>query len=108
MLPLADRPCPELAVQAASRLGIDLGQHRSRMLDQADLDRARAVLVFDAVNRSALLDLYPASGLTLVQLGDLTGVGEIADPVDGDEHAFVETYTKILAAISAVASLVAS
>jgi protein-tyrosine-phosphatase len=78
------------------------------MLDQADLDRARAVLVFDAVNRSALLDLYPASGLTLVQLGDLTGVGEIADPVDGDEHAFVETYTKILAAISAVASLVAS
>ncbi len=108
MLPLSGRSCPELAVQAASRLGIDLGQHRSRMLDQADLDRARAVLVFDAVNRSALLDLYPASGLTLVQLGDLTGVGEIADPVDGDEHAFVETYTKILAGISAIANLVAS
>jgi protein-tyrosine-phosphatase/predicted ATP-grasp superfamily ATP-dependent carboligase len=107
LLPLPDRPCPELAVQAASRIGIDLGQHRSHMLDQADLGRARAVLVFDAVNRSALLDLYPESRLPLVLLGDLTGVGEITDPVDGDEHAFVETYTKILAAISALASLVA-
>jgi protein-tyrosine-phosphatase/predicted ATP-grasp superfamily ATP-dependent carboligase len=105
MLPLPGRPSPLLAIQAAARLGIDLGGHRSQMITAADLAGADAVFLFDAANRAALLDLFPALTLKLVQIGDLTGFGEIADPVDGDAAAFDAAYRAIMAAVAEIARL---
>jgi len=99
------RPSPERAVAAAARHGVDLAPHRSRYADDALLEAADLVLVFDAAN----LALLAARGLRLQRpplrlrevLAD-AGNGEIADPVDGDDACFDRTYALIERAVPAL------
>jgi protein-tyrosine-phosphatase len=87
-----------LAVQVAARHGVDLAPHRSRYADDALLEAADLVLVFDAAN----LNILAARGVKLQReplrlrevLAD-AGNGEIADPVDGDDAFFDRTYALI-------------
>ncbi len=100
------RPSPDLAVTVAARHGVDLVPHRSRYADDALLEAADLVLVFDAAN----LGLLAARGLKLQReplrlrevLGGDVGTGEIADPVDGDDVFFDRTYTLIERAVPAL------
>jgi protein-tyrosine-phosphatase len=99
------RPSPERAVTVAARHGVDLAPHRSRYADDALLQDADLVLVFDAAN----LGLLAARGLPLqreaLRLREVLGdgsTGEIADPVDGDEAFFERTYTLIENAVPAL------
>ena len=99
------RPSPERAVAAAARHGVDLAPHRSRYADDALLQAADLVLVFDAAN----LGLLAARGLPLQReplrlrevLADGSS-GEIADPVDGDDAFFDRTYKLIEKAVPAL------
>jgi protein-tyrosine-phosphatase len=103
------RPSPERAVAAAARHGVDLEPHRSRYADDALLEAADLVLVFDAAN----LGLLAARGLQLQReplrlrevLADGSS-GEIADPVDGDDAFFDRTYTLIESAVAALQRIV--
>ncbi len=99
------RPSPDLAVTVAARHGVDLAPHRSRYADDALLQAADLVLVFDAAN----LGLLAARGLPLqreaLRLREVLGdgsTGEIADPVDGDDAFFDRTYTLIETAVPAL------
>jgi protein-tyrosine-phosphatase/predicted ATP-grasp superfamily ATP-dependent carboligase len=99
------RPSPDRAVAAAARRGVDLAPHRSRYADDALLQAADLVLVFDAAN----LNLLAARGLPLQReplrlrevLADADN-GEIADPVDGDDAYFDRTYALIERAVPAL------
>ncbi len=99
------RSSPDRAVAAAARHGVDLASHRSRYADDALLEAADLVLVFDVAN----LALLAARGLRLQRaplrlrevLAD-AGNGEIADPVDGDDACFDRTYALIERAVSAL------
>jgi protein-tyrosine-phosphatase/predicted ATP-grasp superfamily ATP-dependent carboligase len=93
------RPAPERAVAAAARAGVDLSAHRSRCADDALLEQADLLLVFDHAN----LDLLASRGPTLRRpairlrefLGPAAGNGNIDDPVDGDDAFFDHTYRLI-------------
>lgn len=102
------RPSPERAVAAAARHGVDLASHRSHYADDALLQAADLVLVFDAAN----LALLAARGLPLqrepLRLREVLAdgsTGEIADPVDGDDAFFERTYTLIEKAVPALARM---
>jgi protein-tyrosine phosphatase len=103
------RPSPDRAVAAAARRGVDLRAHRSRYADDAELEAADLVLVFDAAN----LGLLAARGLRLqrepLRLRELlpdADNGEIADPIDGDDACFDRTYALIESAIGALQGMV--
>jgi protein-tyrosine-phosphatase len=105
------RPSPERAVAAAARRGVDLAAHRSRYADDALLEAADLVLVFDAAN----LNLLAARGLQLqreaLRLREVlvdAGSGEIADPVDGDDATFDRTYALIERAVPALQQMAES
>ena len=69
------------------------------------LNTASLLIVFDEVNRSAVLDRYPDLRIPIVLLGDLNGVGEIPDPVDGNAAVFCSVYDQIESAVTELASL---
>jgi protein-tyrosine phosphatase len=105
------RPSPDRAVAAAARRGVDLTGHLSRYADDAMLEAADLVLVFDAAN----LGLLAARGLRLqrdpLRLRDVladAANGEIADPVDGDDTVFDRTYALIEQATVALQRMVAA
>jgi len=91
----------------AQRAGIDLSGHRSLYADDALLQSADLVLVFDGAN----LALLQARGLKLrhppVRLREIVGAdvaadadacntgADIADPIDGNDDMFDRTYSLI-------------
>lgn len=105
------RPAPPRAVAAAARAGVDLSAHQSRYADDALLEGADLVVVFDSAN----LELLATRGLKLHRppirlrefLGAEAGSGDIADPVDGDDAMFDRTYQLIDRSTQAWQALVA-
>jgi protein-tyrosine-phosphatase len=64
------------------------------------VEAASLVIVFDYVNWSAVLDRYPDLKPRLILLGDLVGIGELLDPVDGSADVFHRVYAQISSAIA--------
>jgi len=95
--PKPNRPSPEPAQSAASAFGIVLEQHRSKVVSQATVDRADAIVVFDEENRAEIRSKYPTARAKTHLLGWLMDSPEyeIADPYGGDVDDFRKTYTKI-------------
>jgi protein-tyrosine-phosphatase len=66
-------PATPEAVQALSRIGIDLSSHRSRPLDRTELARVDLVVVMTSVHVNEVLSVAPEAGpklLLLKQLAD--------------------------------------
>lgn len=106
MIPQPGRPTPALGLQAAAALGIDLSSHRSTWLTREAAEAATLLFVFDDTTRAVLLDRYPHLKAPVIGLGDVAGVGSIADPIDGDLGEFRRIYEQIAASITELASLV--
>jgi protein-tyrosine-phosphatase len=92
-------------VQAAAAFGVDLSAHRSAWLARETVENASLLVVFDEVNRAALLDRYPALAVPMVRLDELGEPGEIADPVDGGPAEFQRCYQRIAAGVGELAGL---
>ena len=105
MMPRPDRPVPDLFQRHAAGEGVDLGAHRSQWLDRETASAASLVVLFDRVNQTAFADRYPALQDATILLGDLIGVGEIDDPVDGDATVVAASYALIRRATETLASL---
>jgi protein-tyrosine-phosphatase len=105
MLPLPGRAPPALELAAAARRCIDLSAHRSRLLTQEMAEGASVLLVFDLINRGAVLDQFPALTTPVIRMGDLLGAGDIADPIDGDDQVFEETCALIEQAVVTIRHL---
>jgi protein-tyrosine-phosphatase/predicted ATP-grasp superfamily ATP-dependent carboligase len=105
MLPLPGRTPPALALAAAARRGIDLSAHRSQLLTQDMAEHASLLLVFDLINRGAVLDQFPHLATPIVRLGDFTFAGDIADPVDGDAAIFEHMCAQIEQAVVTIRHL---
>jgi protein-tyrosine-phosphatase/predicted ATP-grasp superfamily ATP-dependent carboligase len=99
-MPQPGRPTPQCGIAAAAARGIDLTAHRSVWLSRELARSASVLIVFDGRTRDALLDRYPDLGGRLVMLGDLSGLGEIIDPIDGGPREFARVYDEIAAAIA--------
>jgi protein-tyrosine-phosphatase len=101
MLPLAGRPSPDNAVEAAKNLGIDLTHHRSSYADDRMMREADLIVVFDEINEIAIRQRSLGALGPVVRLGDLSpvgngnGDGEIGDPYGGDLAVFEGAYRRI-------------
>jgi protein-tyrosine-phosphatase/predicted ATP-grasp superfamily ATP-dependent carboligase len=107
MMPRPNRPVPMLFQQAAAQGGIDLAAHRSVWLDRTIAEAASLIVVFDEINRLAVADRYPGLRAPIVKLGNLIGVSDIEDPVDGDAAVAAAAYAKINRAVQELAKLLA-
>lgn len=105
MMPRPGRAVPPLFQAQASSEGIDLAAHRSTWLDRASAEAASLIILFDRVNQAAFADRYPHLKIPTVLLGDLIGVGDIDDPVDGDATVAAESYELIRAGVEQLVTL---
>lgn len=97
MIPKNGRASPEEAIEAAKALGIDLHTHTSRHAQPLVVDQATWIVVFDNINRRALLARYPHLAERIVMLGQYAAhpLREIADPDGQDVSIFHDTYRDI-------------
>jgi protein-tyrosine-phosphatase len=107
MMPRPGRPTPELGLAAAARNGIDLRSHRSAWMTREAGQAASLIVMFDDVNVAAMADRYPDLTTPALKLGELIGIGDIYDPVDGDSAVFDTTFAAIGRGIQALARLLA-
>jgi len=96
-LPKTDRPTPELAVQVAASLGVDLAEHRSRAFSNDDLDWADVILCFDEDNYDHLCERLSGKADKVWPLGTVFDGKSpwIADPYGADAAGFRRTYETI-------------
>jgi protein-tyrosine-phosphatase/predicted ATP-grasp superfamily ATP-dependent carboligase len=107
VLPRPGRPTPRYGVEAAARHGVDLSAHRSVWLSHELVDAASLLIAFDEITRQAVYDRYPEPKAAVMLLGDLAGIGEIPDPIDGGATEFIRIYDQIAAAVDELAKLIA-
>ena len=107
MMPRPGRTVPPLFQLQALEEGVDLASHRSAWLDRESAGAASLIVVFDRVNQAALADRYPDLAVPTIMLGDLIGIGEIEDPVDGDASVAASSYAQIRHGVTTLASLLA-
>jgi protein-tyrosine-phosphatase/predicted ATP-grasp superfamily ATP-dependent carboligase len=95
--PVAGRRPPGAAIEAAARLGIDLGGHRSRVLEPEMAAEADVILIFDRDQREGFEARYPEFLRKVHWLGALDPSGPLAieDPYGNGVEAFVETYHRV-------------
>ncbi len=100
--PKANRCCPDLAIESALRWGVDLRDHRSRLLIDAMLHEFQAVFVFDEQNYRRLATDFPIVRNRLHFVGALKQDGPlfIEDPFGLEPADFDRCYDQIAEAIS--------
>jgi protein-tyrosine-phosphatase/predicted ATP-grasp superfamily ATP-dependent carboligase len=98
------RPSPIEAIAAAKKFGIDLKNHRSKVITKNLIESAQAIFVFDEKTRHIVLSRYPSSKKKVHRLGLLVGKKQpiIADPFGGNLKTFIETYQDIIKALNYV------
>lgn len=93
------RPAPRHAVDVAARRGIDLSEHRSKLVAPDNWGGAELVLVMEPRQRDILEALYGRDGREILILGDLDpqpgATRAIADPIGQPRAAFEESYARI-------------
>lgn len=103
------RPSPTEALSAASRLGIDLGPHRSKLMNTGTLRDTSVLVVMDAAQRSAVASLAGRRRRDVVILGDLDPARvtrrAIQDPWGQREDVFDEVYARIDRCVAELAAI---
>lgn len=102
--PKDGRRVPAMGVSVARQMHIELAEERSAMVDDAMMNSADVVLVFDEKNMRQMQDSYPEHLHKVHYLADTTGAleREIEDPYGGSEARFLEAYERIRSALDAV------
>ena len=102
------RPCPSWALEVAAERGLDLSQHRSRVLSPQEVRSADLIVVMDEQQRRLLRVLF---GGDAVVLGDVDPQAierrEIEDPVEQSKAVFERTYRRIDRCVQALAEAAA-
>lgn len=80
--PVGERPCPARHVTASARLGVNLQEHRSAVLQKSDLEWADTIVLMDRHNWDAL-QKAGADSRKYLWAGALTdGPIEVVDPYE--------------------------
>jgi protein-tyrosine-phosphatase/D-alanine-D-alanine ligase-like ATP-grasp enzyme len=97
MMALEDRSPPRTAILTGRERGVDIETHRSRHLSRGLAESARVVIVFDDLNRQAVIARYPhlKRVVCLSDLCDGVKFDEIPDPFGQDQATFRATYATI-------------
>jgi protein-tyrosine phosphatase len=94
-----DRPSPAEARAVASRRGVDLEEHRSRLLTDESVETADLIYVMSAAQERDIQEQFGADPGKVWVLGDLDPEPirkrTIRDPVEQPEAVFEEVYDRI-------------
>jgi protein-tyrosine-phosphatase/biotin carboxylase len=106
--PVADRVCPAEAVFAGKKYGVDLSDHRSRVINDEMIQQSEVIFIFDEKNFQEITRKYPQIKDKLWFLSQATQESPVAitDPYGHDLVIFEEVYGKIADNIKIVASFV--
>jgi protein-tyrosine phosphatase len=103
-----DRPSPPEARAVASRRGVDLESHRSRLLDRENVAASDLIYVMSETQRRNLLSGFDVGPERVWVLGDLDPEPiekrTIRDPVEQPEPVFEKVYDRIDRCISVIAA----
>lgn len=98
-----NRRSPELAIEAAASFGVDMSNHRSRVLTADIVHRAGVLFVMDIDLYRRVRKLYPRAKGKLFFLGalhnDRTSSLDIADPYGQSLEKFQQIFARIIGAI---------
>jgi protein-tyrosine-phosphatase len=90
---------PAQARAIAKAHGIDLSDHRSRLINIRELESADLIVVMESRQRRAIQNLLDPKPVEPLVLGDLdpvnTGRRTIADPWGRESEVFVDSYDRI-------------
>ncbi len=97
MLPRNPRPAPLVAQDAARQMGVDLSAHTSKHAFEPLLRHSDWIVIFDDINRQAVIERYPDLENRLVYLGDFESAADklIPDPDGKSLDTFLRTYRRI-------------
>ncbi|NOZ22675.1 MAG: ATP-grasp domain-containing protein [Planctomycetes bacterium] len=95
--PEEGRACPKAAIDAAAEMGINLAEHRSRIVSEADVREADVIFTFDEENYRSLIARYPFVKQRVHRLGVLLSHGPVSirDPYGGSMDDFRAVYRSI-------------
>ncbi len=101
------RPASALACRTAQRRGLDLGAHRSRLIDPDELRRTDLIVVMNQRQRADIVRLLGRSDQGIIVLGDLDPLPierrAVQDPYGRSEATFETVFTRIDRCIDALA-----
>lgn len=100
--PKSNRLCPDNAIDAANRFGVDLKSCRSKIVSKEVLLQFDAIIVFDVLNYLEICSRFDSLKDRILFLGVLSDkptVDFIGDPYGGNIDCFVETYESIAALV---------
>jgi len=107
-----NRPAPPEAMAAAERHGLNLCDHRSRLLTANVARSADLIVVMDPRQRRLVCERYGRRPTDIVVLGDFDPVPvdtrTIRDPVNGSREVFEQVYERIARCVREVATVLAS
>jgi protein-tyrosine-phosphatase len=94
------RPAPPEALAAAARRGVDLSDHRSRLLTPDLARSAELIVVMDPVQEREVRERFGRASSDVVVLGDLDpaplgGARAIRDPIGQGPEVFEASYARI-------------
>jgi protein-tyrosine phosphatase len=93
------RPAPPEAIEAAGARGVDLGEHRSRVLTPDIVEAADLVVVMDANQAREIRQRFGRARADVILLGDFDpdpiATRQILDPVYQPVSVFSEVYARI-------------
>lgn len=104
-----NRAAPPEAVAVAARRGVDLADHRSRLLTPDLVRWADLIVVMDPVQQREVRERFGRAWSDLVVLGDLDpaplGTRTIRDPVEQGAEVFEASYARIERCVAGLVSV---
>jgi protein-tyrosine-phosphatase len=104
-----NRPSPQNATEVATERGVDLSDHRSKLISSRLIDSNDLVVVMEPWQRRDVLRISNRRGVRVLVLGDLRPhPGEaraILDPFDGRRELFERSYDDVDACIEQLARI---
>lgn len=100
-----DRPPPAEAIVAAARHGVDLSEHRSRLLTAHIVRAADLILVMEQAQKRLVCERFGRWPRDVIVLGDLdpapVETRTIRDPVNEKRDVFEQVYERIARCVRA-------
>ncbi len=95
--PADGRPSPKEAIEAGQRLGIDIGSHRSTIINSEMVESADVIFTFDEENHRIITKHFSYAKSKIVRISSLDSKNPfvIQDPHGRDTDYFYNTYTQI-------------
>jgi len=92
----------ELAVKVAEEGGVDISEHRARLIDEEMIEKADMILIMDSEQKEAILKQFSEAGKKLFFLGKFYEEGneEISDPYGQSVFQYRLCFNELSMAIS--------